>query len=173
MITSWFNEVPNWSRWRTRDSSNETIDDDDDDEDEEEEEEGAGLEGEELLLRSSVVEPFKLLILSDFLKAWLTSFPIEKNLFLSTDPGKFLQLLHLHRSEQVIPSWKHSQYFLRQFDFLQWHPLWWSATSAAAAWSVDDDTTFVAAKDNIFDRNALGFLSTVEMTANLRVFSFS
>mmetsp|Transcript_14068 Transcript_14068/g.39980 ORF Transcript_14068/g.39980 Transcript_14068/m.39980 type:complete len:246 (-) Transcript_14068:602-1339(-) len=32
------------------------------------------------------------------------------------------QFTHLHTSEHFTPAWKHSQYFLRQLLFLQWHP---------------------------------------------------
>ena len=42
---------------------------------------------------------------------------------LSSLPSKFLQSMHLQFSEQRMLAWKHSQYFLRHPDFLQWHPL--------------------------------------------------
>lgn len=62
--------------------------------------------------------------LSDLRIIWLISLmPTVNNLFRSTEPGKFLQLVHRHLSEQTIPSWKHSQYFFKQLDFLQWQPL--------------------------------------------------
>ena len=49
---------------------------------------------------SDTLEP-----LSDLRIIWLISFiPTVKHLFLSTEPGKFLQLVHLHLSEHVIPS---------------------------------------------------------------------
>ena len=40
-----------------------------------------------------------------------------------TAPSRFLQSKHLHTSEHWMLAWKHSQYFLRQLLFLQWHPL--------------------------------------------------
>lgn len=45
------------------------------------------------------------------------------NARLSSLPSKFLQSTHLQLSEQRMFAWKHSQYFLRHPDFLQWHPL--------------------------------------------------
>lgn len=35
----------------------------------------------------------------------------------------FAQSMHLQISEQLTPAWKHSQYFFRHWDFLQWQPL--------------------------------------------------
>ena len=40
----------------------------------------------------------------------------------SGPPSTFLQKVHLQFSEQTMPAWKHSQYFLRQPDFLQAQP---------------------------------------------------
>lgn len=48
---------------------------------------------------------------------------VWKRVFLSSLPSKFLQSIHLQFSEHSILAWKHSQYFLRHPDFLQWHPL--------------------------------------------------
>jgi hypothetical protein len=45
----------------------------------------------------------------------------------------FLQSTHLQMSLQNTPAWKHSQYFLRQPLFLQWHPLLWRVVSAPPA----------------------------------------
>lgn len=42
---------------------------------------------------------------------------------LSSLPSKFLQSTHLQLSEQRMFAWKHSQYFFKHPDFLQWHPL--------------------------------------------------
>ena len=36
---------------------------------------------------------------------------------------RFLQSTHLQWLAHRMPAWKHSQYFLRQFDFLQLQPL--------------------------------------------------
>lgn len=41
----------------------------------------------------------------------------------SDESGRFLQSAHLHASVQGTPAEKHSQYPLRQLDFLQWQPL--------------------------------------------------
>ncbi len=40
----------------------------------------------------------------------------------SAEPSKFKQLTHLHLPPHVMPSWKHSQYFLRHALFLQLQP---------------------------------------------------
>jgi len=34
----------------------------------------------------------------------------------------FTHSTHLHEAEQAMPAWKHSQYFLRQFERLQLQP---------------------------------------------------
>ena len=41
----------------------------------------------------------------------------------SPPPGIFLHSTHLQLKPQATPSLKHSQYFFKQFDFLQLHPL--------------------------------------------------
>jgi hypothetical protein len=46
-----------------------------------------------------------------------------------------LQSKHLQSGEQRIFAWKHSQYFLRHTDFLQWQPLWcFESEGAPASW---------------------------------------
>lgn len=60
--------------------------------------------------------------------------------FFSSWWSWFLQPSHLQLSPHFIPAWKHSQYFFRQLDFLQWQPFEWCSTS-------------------IFGMNARGFLS--------------
>ena len=74
-------------------------------------------------------------------------------------PGRFLQSRHLHTSEHGMAAWKHSQYFLRHPDFLQWHPL-----LCRIAWSSDC---------LIFGRKACGLRSSVCAIAFFRLSSFS
>lgn len=52
----------------------------------------------------------------------------------------FLHYSHLQFTPHFSPAWKHSQYFFKQFDFLQWHP-------------------FACCSSSIFGLNASGFLS--------------
>ena len=73
--------------------------------------------------------------------------------------SRFLQSAHLQDSEHMIPAWKHSQYFFRQPDFLQWHPLLWR-----------DETSWEWA---ILGRKACGLRSSVAWMATLRLSSFS
>ena len=77
-------------------------------------------------------------------------------------PGRFLQSLHLQFSLQGICAWKHSQYFLRQPDFLQWHPRLCFIASPVAS-----DPAL------IFGRKACGLRSRVCAIAFLRFSSFS
>ena len=42
----------------------------------------------------------------------------------------FLQSVHLHAAVHRMSAWKHSQYFLRQPDFLQWQPLLWRPSAS-------------------------------------------
>lgn len=44
------------------------------------------------------------------------------NMAASLAASRFLQSEQRHVAEQMIPAWKHSQYFLRQPLFLQWQP---------------------------------------------------
>lgn len=77
-------------------------------------------------------------------------------------PGIFLQLTHLQLSVHAICAWKHSQYFLRQPDFLQWQPLLWRIASPVPS-----------APALIFGRKACGLRSSVCAIAFLRFSSFS
>ena len=62
-------------------------------------------------------------------------------------------------------AWKHSQYFLRQPDFLQWQPLLCRPTESVFA--------APGAEWLIFGRNAEGLRSSVCSMARLRISSFS
>lgn len=92
-MTSWDRIAPKSSNRRTSATSGAAtyeadLEDDDD---------PAAIEA---LPASDTLQP-----LSDLRIIWLISFiPTERHLFLSTEPGKFLQLVHLHLSEHVIPS---------------------------------------------------------------------
>lgn len=46
-----------------------------------------------------------------------------RSLYLFSLPPPFLHSSHLQFSPHLSPAWKHSQYFLRQNDFLQLQPL--------------------------------------------------
>ena len=48
-------------------------------------------------------------------------------------PTRLRQSTHLHCSVHGMEAWKHSQYFLRQPDFLQWQPLLCRIASASPA----------------------------------------
>jgi hypothetical protein len=61
--------------------------------------------------------------------------------------------MHLQFGPHDTFAWKHSQYFFKQPDFLQWHPLLCFTPEAMPS---------VGA---IFDRNASGFLSSVASIA--------
>lgn len=94
---------PRSSKRRTKENSSE-IDDGaeeyDDEDDDRDEDEDADDDDVAIVSVSATVVP-----ISDFRIIWLISLmPTVRHLFLSTDPGKFLQLLHLHRSEHTIPS---------------------------------------------------------------------
>ena len=86
----------------------------------------------------------------------------ERGSRLELEPGRFMQLTHLHTSEHRMPAWKHSQYFFRHPDFLQLQPR--LCVPPLASGPLD------AA---IFGRNACGFRSSVVWMASLRFLSFS
>ena len=68
-------------------------------------------------------------------------------------------LAYLQLSVQWMPAWKHSQYFLRQPDFLQWHPFMWRPPDSEAPTTLG--------------RKACGLRSSVCWIASLRLSSFS
>jgi hypothetical protein len=76
---------------------------------------------------------------------------------LSGLPAKFLQLEHLHVGVQKISAWKHSQYFLRHPDRLQWQPRLRLPSSAQLALLAE-----------ILGRNELGLRSSVAIMATRR-----
>jgi hypothetical protein len=84
----------------------------------------------------------------------------------------FWQSWHLQRSWQGTPAWKHSQYFFKQADFLQWHPDWCKPKEdddAAAVIDEDEDLgEKVSWADLLFSKIAILGLSTLNQKSLAR-----
>lgn len=87
---------------------------------------------------------------------------VSKTARRSALPSKFLQSRHLQASLHRTLAWKHSQYFFKHPDFLQWHPF------VCLPGNGSPGSTPPASRGTvllIFGLNAEGFLSNVEATA--------
>lgn len=80
--------------------------------------------------------------------------------------------MHLQFSEQRMLAWKHSQYFFKHPDFLQWHPLLcFPNTKTSPASSLTSRVAWGLLA--IFGLKAFGLRSKVASTASRRAASFS
>lgn len=108
---------------------------------------------------------------------WFTSSP-EATSFSSTfkllrprPVGWLWQSQHLQRSEQGMPAWKHSQYFLRQWLLRQAQPCSAAATFECLAREAGSSTALLSSgRLDILGLKAEGFFSRVFLMAMVREF---